>query len=95
MSEIVFLFGGQGSQFRRMGEDLLGDETFRWWMEHGDRIVCEATGRSMLDDLYGPGRRISDSFDDLERTHPAIFAYEYAAARVLIDAGSARPPSSA
>nr|CCA89331.1 hypothetical protein [Stigmatella aurantiaca Sg a15] len=86
--EIVFLFGGQGSQLYRMGEDLYRQNpTFRHWMERGDALIRRIAGRSLIHELYEAGHRPSEPFDDLELTHPAIFVYEYALASALIDAG--------
>ncbi|MBJ6764154.1 acyltransferase domain-containing protein [Myxococcaceae bacterium JPH2] len=85
---IVLLFGGQGSQLYRMGEELFQrNATFRHWMERGDALLRPITGRSILHELYEVEHRASENFDDLELTHPTIFLYEYALASALIEAG--------
>lgn len=85
---LVFMFGGQGSQYFRMGHELLaGNSTFRYWMERGDALVSARTGFSLLHELYGAHRKISDPFDDFEVSHPALFLFQYSLARTFIDQG--------
>ena len=88
VSEIVFMFSGQGSQYFQMGRELFEkNETFRNWMVRLDDIPRQLAGRSVIEvlysDLYGKG----DPFDRILLTHPAIFMVEYSLAETLIDAG--------
>lgn len=52
-----------------------------------DRIIIDMTGESILQQLYDDKRKISDIFDCIRSTHPAIFMVEYALARVLLEHG--------
>jgi len=88
VSETVFMFSGQGSQYFQMGRDLFEkNETFRNWMVRLDDIPRQLSGRSVIEvlysDLYGKG----DPFQRTLLTHPAIFMVEYSLAETLIDAG--------
>jgi bacillaene synthase trans-acting acyltransferase len=86
--DTVFLFSGQGSQYFRMGSELLAsDAVFRGWMHDMDAIVRNTIGESVIDALYSPDRDKADLFDRLRLTHPAIFMVEYALAQALIAAG--------
>ncbi|GAB6931211.1 acyltransferase domain-containing protein [Paenibacillus sp. JCM 10914] len=81
---IVFLFSGQGSQYYQMGKDLFRDQpVFRHWMQHLDQHYYGITGNSVIDELYGKDYPISQPFDSLQLTHPAIFMIEYALAQVF------------
>ncbi|RBL89858.1 acyltransferase domain-containing protein [Chitinophaga flava] len=78
---IVFLFSGQGSQYRGMGEKLFRqDAVFRNSLEQSDVIVRKQLNRSLIDELYYVDQY---QFDDLLITHPAIVAVEIAMYKVL------------
>jgi len=78
---IVFLFSGQGSQYRGMGQALFEQEpVFRDSMEKADSIVQRQLSRSLIHELYTEKQPV---FDDLLVTHPAIVAIEIALLRVL------------
>ena len=84
---IVFMFSGQGSQYRQMGRALYEqDEGFRRHLERLDQVVVGATGHSVLQQLY-PDTPMPGALDDILVTHPAIFMLEYALAQTLIEQG--------
>jgi bacillaene synthase trans-acting acyltransferase len=88
VSETVFMFSGQGSQYFQMGRELFeGNETFRGWMVRLDEIARRSSGRSVIDTLYSDGRGKGDPFDRTLLTHPAIFMVEYSLAQCLNHAG--------
>ena len=79
--KIVFLFSGQGSQYRGMGQKLFEQNAFfRDSLERSDRIVQRWLHRSLIDELYGTKQQ---RFDDLLITHPAIVAVEIAMISVM------------
>lgn len=85
---VVFCFAGQGSQYFRMGADLMESEPlFRQWMQAGDDRIRRSMGFSLLDRLYGPQAVPGQPFDQLEASHPAIFLVQYALAKVMAGHG--------
>ncbi|MCR6643002.1 MAG: acyltransferase domain-containing protein [Sporocytophaga sp.] len=83
--KIVFLFSGQGSHYRGMGQSLFEHNTvFRNSLMQSECIVQKLLSRSLIDELYS-GRQ--EVFDDLLMTHPAIVAVEIAMFQVLQDIG--------
>lgn len=87
---LVFMFSGQGSQYHQMGRELYDRHPrFRLWMDHCDEIAGPLIGGSLCDVLYRDGDK-GQPFDRLLHTNPALIAFEFSLARVLIEAG-ARP----
>lgn len=87
MTETIFMFSGQGSQYFHMGKALYdGNDTFRGWMQRLDEVARQS-GTPVLENLYSEARRKSDAFDRLVLTHPAIFMVEYSLAQALMQAG--------
>ncbi len=81
---IAFCFAGQGSQYYHMAADLMDAyPVFRQWMEVGDKIVRNGFDFSPLEKIYDPARRLSDPFDHLEHSHPALFMTQFALAKLL------------
>lgn len=82
---IVFLFSGQGSHYRGMGQSLFEHEpVFRSVMEKAEQIVQKQLNRSLIHELY---TKKQPDFDDLLVTHPAIVAVEIAMLRLLESMG--------
>ena len=74
MEQIVFVFGGQGSQYYDMAKSLYANnKIFRDCMMELDQVVQKTAGYSVIQELYHSEKRITDSFRDIRYTHPAIF----------------------
>ena len=81
----VFLFSGQGSQYRGMGKVLYeNNAVFKASMDASEALIVRQTGQSMLAELYEAG---NGEFDDLLVTHPAIVAIELAMLDLLTHKG--------
>ncbi|GAA2961473.1 type I polyketide synthase [Actinokineospora diospyrosa] len=83
---VAFLFTGQGAQHPRMGGWLMrGSKVFDETIRECDEVVQPLLGRSLRDLLDG---EVSEA--ELARTEyaqPALFAYEFALARLWISWG--------
>jgi bacillaene synthase trans-acting acyltransferase len=83
--QIVFLFSGQGSQYRGMGENLFKNSSvFAQALDRSDALIQKKLGLSLVSELYSD--RYS-SFDDLQMTHPAIVSVQLALWSVLLAMG--------
>jgi len=81
----VFLFSGQGSQYRGMGKALFDhNSTFRHSLEQSDEVVMRLLNRSLIQELYFSEQT---KFNELIITHPAIVAVEIALYKVLQQQG--------
>lgn len=79
--KLVFLFSGQGSQYRGMAEKLYKtNAVFANNLEMSDQYLKEVLGKSLLEELY---HNKDATFNDLLITHPAIVAIELALFSVL------------
>jgi trans-AT polyketide synthase/acyltransferase/oxidoreductase domain-containing protein len=80
------MFSGQGSQNYQMAKDLYDvHEGFRGHMNKLDDLIKAQLGESVLAHMYDKKNHVTDSFDRLLYTHPAIFMVQVALARVLMD----------
>jgi bacillaene synthase trans-acting acyltransferase len=87
-AETVFLCGGQGSQFFGMGQPLYAEHpVFREEIRALDGIARAMLGRSVVDAVFSPERRMTEPLDDLLISHPAILMVEVALARTLAAQG--------
>lgn len=85
---IVFLLGGQGSQYFGMASALREkDPVFESTMRHLDELASERCGRSVLGYLYDPGKGFGDRCDDLLMTNLAVYMVEFSLAQTLAARG--------
>jgi acyl transferase domain-containing protein len=89
VSETIFMFSGQGSQYFQMGRELFEkNNTFRDWMTRLDHIARQSSGLSVIKNLYSDAYGRGDRFERTLLTHPAIFMVEYSLAQTLIQTGT-------
>ncbi len=75
---VTFVFSGQGSQWRAMGQRLAAEEpVFRDALHECDRAMRRYLGRSVLDELNNRG---DAKLTDISLIQPAIFAVQVALA---------------
>ncbi|PTU27769.1 acyltransferase domain-containing protein [Bacillus subtilis] len=85
---LVFMFSGQGSQYYHMGKELFKENAvFRQSMLEMDAIAARRIGTSIVEEIYHQDKRVSDPFDRILFSHPAIFMVEYSLYKVLEDRG--------
>lgn len=85
---LVFMFSGQGSQYYHMGKELFKENiVFRQSMHEMDAMAARRIGTSIVEEIYHPAKRVSDPFDSILFSHPAIFMVEYSLYKVLEDRG--------
>lgn len=83
---LVFLFPGQGVQYPGMARDLYEREgTFRSALDHCLELTPSALNLRSL--LLSPGLGSAEAINRTEATQPALFAFEYALARVWLERG--------
>lgn len=71
-----------------MAADLMrAHPVFRQWMDVGDRVIKNLYGFSPLEKIYDANCTLSDPFDHLEHSHPALFMTQFATAKLLQDQG--------
>jgi acyl transferase domain-containing protein len=82
----VLMFSGQGSQYYQMGRELFRQPgTFRRCLLEMDAFVRQLTGVSIAKCLYEDGHSLSEPFQRMLLTHPAIFMVQFAMAKTLME----------
>jgi bacillaene synthase trans-acting acyltransferase len=85
MKKKIFLFSGQGSHYFHMGKTLYENEpVFRSYLNTADDLCKQNLNFSIIEILYDPKNKKSDSFSRTLYTHPAIFIIEYSLGMLLI-----------
>jgi len=89
---VVWMFPGQGAQYFQMGRTLFeSDGTFRAWMEKLDGIAVDYVGQSIVEIVYDPRQSLSQPFEHMQHSHPALFMIQYAMAQALLAKGFPPP----
>jgi acyl transferase domain-containing protein/acyl carrier protein len=88
---VVFMFSGQGAQYVNMGLDLYQAEpTFREAIDYCSELLKPHLGLDLRDLLYPTSERVEEAAWRLSQTcvtQPALFAIEYALARLWMEWG--------
>jgi len=86
-TNLVFMFGGQGTQYFQMGKELYHtDKIFRDTMDACSNIYQSEYGQSLIDVIYDEEKK-NLKFDNILDTHPALFSIGYSLSHVLMQKG--------
>lgn len=84
-SKIVFMFPGQGSQYKSMCLDLYENEQmFKKVMDNCFELILKNSGKDIKSILFDKNK---NGIDDTEFTQPALFVVEYSLARLIMSWG--------
>ncbi|MET9447116.1 ACP S-malonyltransferase [Streptomyces cinerochromogenes] len=86
-TELVFMYGGQGTQYHQMGRGLYDtDPVFRDAMDRCDAAHRATAGTSLLAAVHDDTRR-GRPFDDILTSHAALYSIGYSLTEMLRAAG--------
>jgi acyl transferase domain-containing protein len=84
MKNIVFIFGGQGSQYYNMARELYeSDDVFRDCIVDMDLKYKEIAKYGVVDEIFRKDKRRGVELKELKYSHPSIFMIEYALSETL------------
>ncbi|MEU8268260.1 ACP S-malonyltransferase [Sphaerisporangium sp. NPDC049002] len=82
-TELVFMYGGQGTQYHQMGRGLYDtDPVFRSAMDRCDAAHRATGGTSLLDAVYDDSRK-GRPLDDMLTSHAALYSIGYSLTEML------------
>ncbi|MFE0135410.1 type I polyketide synthase, partial [Streptomyces sp. NPDC059037] len=84
----AWLFTGQGAQYAGMGQELLAEPAFAAAFEEAERALDAELDRPLRDVMW-PADGQDTPIDDTRYTQPALFALEYALAKMMMAWGPA------
>lgn len=84
--KVAWLFTGQGAQYPGMGRGLLAEPAFVEAFDQAAARIEAGLDRSLREVLW-PENGAATPIDDTRYTQPALFALEYALARLLLSWG--------
>ncbi|SDC79437.1 type I polyketide synthase [Actinokineospora iranica] len=88
LSNVAFMFAGQGSQYPGMGKALYDRyPVFRAHVDDCDRLFAAHLGMSVRDMMFDLSSDDADDIHQTQLTQPALFTLEYALARLWMDWG--------
>lgn len=85
--KLIFMYGGQGTQYHTMGKELYDTHSvFRNTMDRCSEVYEVANGSSLVDAIYDISRKGKD-FDDVLHSHAALYSIGYSLTETLRDEG--------
>ncbi|ELR72270.1 Malonyl CoA-acyl carrier protein transacylase [Fulvivirga imtechensis AK7] len=84
----IFLFPGQGAQYVNMGRGLYEQcKPFRRALDQCFEIYAQITNEDLREIVFGDLREEGSTINETKNVQPLIFSFEFALARVLMEAG--------
>lgn len=84
---IVFMFSGQGSQYKFMGKELYDSEIFfREQIDNGFNLFREFTGENLKSIIFSESSK-EEKVNETRYAQPILFIFEYSLAQLMISWG--------